>query len=496
MIHKFTPTQEQLAILDHVQAGDDLVVKALAGCAKTSTLVLISEMMHEQQKAGIYLAFNKSIATEAKGRMADSVECLTVHSLAYRNTDKNILAKLRLPFIQAKTLVSRWNISPVLIKVKVDGQEEKNKCITGNAILFLAKEAVRKYCNSSDLLLTERHCPRPNIGQAEVVGNGYQLTQTILSVAKKYWVAMINPSSDIPITHDTYLKLYSLSDCNLNGVDYIMGDEWQDSNPCTLEIVRKQKCQKIVVGDSHQNIYAFNGSRNALDDNPEVKQLYLSKSFRFGNNVEELARKVLNHLKCPILLKGNGQDYPDKILSVYDCYIYRTNTGCLGKFFELSNTNKDLKICLKVDVEDIKAFANHFFALKENKKVTRPHNQLVAFKDYAELSDYLEESKDEELKRQITLVEKIGKRIFFIADSVVPEEEADCVITTCHKVKGLEYNNVYIGDDFIRLISKDGEVTKDINELNLIYVGITRAKEYINVGSICQFLNLLDVESV
>ena len=488
----FTPTEEQQAILDHCLTGSDLVVKAYAGASKTTTLSMLSDEMHKKQKSGMYLAFNKMTAMEAKDKMADSVECLTVHALAYRNTDRKLLAKLRLPFVQANELVYRWNISPVWIVTKLAGQCEKNQKITANSILYLAKEAVRSYCNSADLLLSKTHCPRPNIGQAEVVSNLDGLKETILSVAKKYWVSMINPNSDIPITHDTYLKLYSLSDCKLNNLDYLMGDEWQDANPCTTEIFRKQTCQKIVVGDNYQQIYQFRGSINALNDDPNIKVLYLTKSFRFGDNVADLANKILIKSGAKLPLIGNGKDYPSKILNIYDCYIYRTNSGCVEKFFDLISKNGDIKVCLNIDVDDVKKFANHYFALKENKRVMRSHQMLVAFKSYDELNVYLEESKDGDLTKQIKLVDKIGKRINRISEMVVSSEEADCIITTCHKVKGLEYNNVYIGDDFTKLVDDTGNITDSDMELNLVYVGVTRAKEFINVDNIMNFFVALD----
>lgn len=58
-------TQEQQAAIDLAGQGQTMKVSALAGTGKTSTLVGIAQAT---QGRGLYLAFNKGIATEAQQR--------------------------------------------------------------------------------------------------------------------------------------------------------------------------------------------------------------------------------------------------------------------------------------------------------------------------------------------------------------------------------------------------------------------------------------------
>jgi hypothetical protein len=59
---------------------------------------------------------------------------------------------------------------------------------------------------------------------------------------------MLNPTSDLPITHDFYLKLWTLSKPVINA-DLVMLDEGQDANGLLLKILEEQKCQVIYVGE-------------------------------------------------------------------------------------------------------------------------------------------------------------------------------------------------------------------------------------------------------
>ena len=46
--------------------------------------------------------------------------------------------------------------------------------------------------------------------------------------------------------------------------DVLLWDEAQDMNPAMLDVCLKQFKPKLVVGDSHQQIYSFRGAVDAL----------------------------------------------------------------------------------------------------------------------------------------------------------------------------------------------------------------------------------------
>src|SRR5438132_14185115 len=75
------PTDEQRMAVDKFLTGKPLKIAAFAGTGKTTTLRMLAEATRAR---GVYLAFNKSIATEAKQKFPRSVDCRTTHAIAFR----------------------------------------------------------------------------------------------------------------------------------------------------------------------------------------------------------------------------------------------------------------------------------------------------------------------------------------------------------------------------------------------------------------------------
>ena len=89
-----TTTVEQSAIITFVQnavkEGRDevILVPAVAGAGKTYLLQqLVKNVPHT---SGVYLSYNKSIATKAATKFPSSIKCLTANALAYRSTVKQL----------------------------------------------------------------------------------------------------------------------------------------------------------------------------------------------------------------------------------------------------------------------------------------------------------------------------------------------------------------------------------------------------------------------
>src|SRR3954464_14382061 len=78
-----TPTEEQQAIIDAARnTSDNILISALAGSAKTTTMEMIC---HEIRTIPIlFLAFNKRIADEADKRLPSNVEVRTLNALGHR----------------------------------------------------------------------------------------------------------------------------------------------------------------------------------------------------------------------------------------------------------------------------------------------------------------------------------------------------------------------------------------------------------------------------
>src|SRR6056297_3626599 len=85
-------TEEQNQVVDCIKSGEDTKVQAPAGSGKTFVLEAAASVVPE--KRGLYLAFNKAIADEAKRKFGGHVECKTTHALAFQHVGKNYVHRL------------------------------------------------------------------------------------------------------------------------------------------------------------------------------------------------------------------------------------------------------------------------------------------------------------------------------------------------------------------------------------------------------------------
>ncbi len=76
----FTPTDEQLAVVESVAGRDSVMVEAYAGCSKSTTLQLAAPKI---RLPALALAFNKKIATDLKGLMPSNFEVKTFNGLGH-----------------------------------------------------------------------------------------------------------------------------------------------------------------------------------------------------------------------------------------------------------------------------------------------------------------------------------------------------------------------------------------------------------------------------
>ena len=67
----------------------------------------------------------------------------------------------------------------------------------------------------------------------------------------------------------------------------------------------------------------------------------------------------------------------------------------------------------------------------------------------------------------------IIKNVVDMKNNKISKNKADVILSNVHSSKGLEYSSVILGNDFMLL----DKITDDtFEELNLIYVAVTRAK--------------------
>ena len=592
-------THEQLSIVSaDVKKDEVLLVRAFAGTGKTTTLLEYVKRRPGYQFA--YITFNRSVMEEASTKFPKlNVKCLNFHKMAY--------AKFGFLYRGEKFLRGTLRQYHVLKAIGVND----------NRALF-AIRVLNEFLKSADLAVELKHAEaiRAEVSTSDwnkVYGKsnvkeklGSQSPEeNLVELVKKLWDKMLNPEdSSFPMTDAGYLKRYQLAcrrehnpvrlDVNF---DILMLDEAQDAAPVMADIILSQKeCGKILVGDPHQEIYSFMGAKNAMAtvaatvDKSKIVERRLTRSFRFGYEIADVANTLLRLKGETTCLIGSRRDLPDPVWSSWSDQEEVSAVHCLPKPKDADGVTLTLQsyapgyaatlrtrlgdrpireqgrqlvvLCrsnasvfdvasriLNLGIKDVKlgfvgglegqrlgqlmdiwrlanqsddeldAITDYFVSrfVKEYLKalengVKDPEPPLQALKSSAKLSN------DLEMQTKIAIVEKHrGNLPELIAELKKVDvgtnpsnlKCANYLLSTAHRAKGLEFDHVLLWNDFLavdhclpvewdsnghatlfRCGSYDNVEYDNVgaDELNLVYVAATRAKQRLIVSEALKHL--------
>lgn len=481
----FSPTEEQVNCGQLFMVNDRLKVRALAGSGKSSTLRYIAEQNPDM--SFLYLAFNKSMAEEAQATFPDNVEVRTVHSLAYRSVGVKYSHKLVRPSGRYVNVAGTGNEIALYYGIG-DIKAGPNKAIRKAYLGLIAKDTVNRFERSNYETLTDKCIPKHYLEDIDKRFNVdiAKVKKEILDVAKHLWKDRSNENSRVLATHDTYLKLYSLSKPDLTDYDCVFVDEAQDSNPVTLSLFDNVK--KIVyVGDERQAIYGWRSAVNAMKL-IQTAEGRLSKSFRFGQAIADVAAAIIKEE-----VYGNeniesvvGEVDPTKQYTI----LYRKNLTLVNEAVDMILNGE--KVYLNIDVQDFIAMLASAQALKDKDLKKVKHDLIMPFSTWSELTT--EAKGDPSLGKLVKIIQeqKAQEVLNTLAASHRNPKTADVVMTTVHKSKGLEWDQVILAEDFDGLFDEEGRLTEDEQEINLMYVGATRAKKVLKINEALETLILMN----
>lgn len=447
-------TPEQCYAVDYFTKQLPLKVIAFAGAGKTSTLTTMArQQMHRR---GLYVAFNKAIATDAAGKFPSCTTCKTAHSLAFRD-----IAGRGYDTGRKMTQAARSRT------FDVSGVSDKFP-FHADVFRSIVATTIQRFCQSDSQAINEHHVPRVAALTEDDQEFAYKWAPEI---AADIWSQMIDPGADMPMGFDGYLKLWALGKPRLFA-DYIMVDEAQDLNGVLIGIVRNQQAQVVAVGDSHQQIYEWRGARDALVILPGHESR-LTKSFRFGDAIAVEANRVLSAMgeRFPlhghtVIRDGVSSDRPMSVEAV----LCRSNAGVIDQAFNFLEAGR--RVATPGGTGELRSLVDDAEALQNAE---RPRSQqFLGFETWKQVQDYAQTDEGASVKVFVNLVGKYGvnklRRVLDqIKDKAFP---GDVTISTAHKAKGLEWSSVLINDDFHP--GDGGKISTA--ERRLFYVAITRAK--------------------
>jgi F-box protein, helicase, 18 len=481
-------TEQQIQI---VNSTGDIKINAVAGSGKTTTIIAFAKSKATTSRI-LYLAFNKSVKLEAeqKLRMQNMAHVIveTAHSLAFRHIVRQSKYKIK------QGDYKPYEVAQILDLIPLGKPMDR---------YIMAKHIVSMsacFCNSAVAKVSE-------IDYLETVTDNkakafVSLYQSYIEQYVRQFLAKMD-RCEIDITHDFYLKKFQLSKPKLN-FDFILFDEGQDASPAMLDIFTQQKTIKIIVGDTHQQIYSWRYAVNSLQK-IDCTSFDLNNSFRFGDNIASLANEVLK-LKLilneqqqltPVIGKGTVKTKLSKAI------IARTNVGLLMKAITYITDNRKIKHVYFEGNFNSYTYADEGASLYDvlnlylGKQFLIRDELLKTMASVADLEDYIEKTDDKQLQMMLDIVkeyeEEIPTLLKKIKDKHVTDNEkhkAEIIFSTVHRCKGMEYDVVELANDFINeekiraqrnkpdFLMLKGRIEE---EINLLYVAVTRAKALLKI---------------
>ncbi|MET9535741.1 UvrD-helicase domain-containing protein [Streptomyces sp. NPDC006649] len=458
-------TAEQGAARDAFAAGEDLALVAGAGTGKTSTLVMMGSATRGR---GLYAAFNKGIADEARERFGPNVTCRTSHSLAFRATGgpfrDRLAASAHMPLKHTARLLG----------LERDLMVGKRR-LRATTQARLVMEMVQRFCYSTDEQVAARHLGRVNGLDAE--GEQY-LAKVLLHRAQWAWEDICWSEGKLPFKHDHYLKMWALTRPTLPA-DFILLDEAQDTNPVLEEIFLAQDAQRVCVGDPAQQIYDWRHAKDIMSAFPG-QRLELTQSFRFGPAIAGVANRWLRAAGSPMQLTGHAAGVSRLArVEVPDAVLCRGNADALAEV--LGFLEQGVPVALAGGGKPLLKIAEAAIDLQAGRRTS--HHELFLFSSWGEVQEYAEQdSAAAELKAIVNLVDAYGPhQIIAAVKRMVDEDQARVVVSTVHKAKGREWNRVRIGGGFTPPEEPAGSLhAVHPADARLIYVAVTRARRELD----------------
>jgi len=491
-----TPTPEQAAIIAAAtDTEDNLLVSALAGAAKTSTLELLANALPKTQM--LCLAFNKLIATEMAQRLPANCRVQTLNSLGLSIWKDTCRTRVSVDTGKMYRLLTA--------AIERSDPAEKNTIFDSFGMLLKEARSAKAAGHIPDSRMSKnpeqmKRNPNRLMSDKEMFDS---MEEEPTALQEALLIGILEESLDEglagKIDFDDMLLLPTVYRATYPRVSLILVDEAQDLSPLNHVMLDKLARKRIIaVGDQCQAIYGFRGASSSgmadLKAQFDMTELPLTVSFRCP---EAIVRHVQG--RAPTMQHWEGNPSPGAVIhkthwSVHDipdsaAVICRNNAPLFTLAVSLLRHGRTPNLwgndITKGLVKILKKFGSTAMGQSavlqcisewEDKKLKTARNSSQVH-DRAECLRIFARQAD-------TLAGAMG----------YAETLMDCTgpiqLMTGHKSKGHEFTHVYFLD--AKLVGKDGQ------EPNLRYVICTRTMQeltYINTSG-CEELQPEEEEDV
>ena len=496
---KISFSEEQKAIFDYAEHGIlNMIVQAVAGAGKTTTLVECANRIRPDRKV-MLLAHNRSTRDTLLEKIGhkDNIKVFTLHGLAYRmfveyfgkkpeiddNKYRNYINK-NIDTIGTEFYLTIPRNAKLMYKANVFSIIDKARHNLKKSERELKRLAEKKY----NMILLGDECAFAN----QVLEWGYNNTD-VVDFQDLLWY---------PSQYGYFTKIYTS--------DIIMLDEAQDASIAQQDVVSrcfKRETRMFSFGDRDQTINSWCGSDTESFEHLKDPVLFrrdsiefpLTTNYRCGTKIIEYAKQYTdNNIHARVDAPEGEIHFNSHINDIKngDMVLCR-NISPLMEFYRIGVANgkkmyfkgeelgktiietidcsygetpKEIVDSLKHRLINTWDFFTEETGLDRRETMTNPIiiSMLDTIKTIENFPKTVENRKD---------IEK------FISEIFSNEENGGLELSTIHRAKGLEANNVFIICPSLipsKLAESDWEIEE---EKHLQYVMCTRAKNSLNFVS-------------
>jgi len=312
------------------QTDGPALVIAGAGSGKTRVLTYrIAHLLQQGVKPYRILAltFTNKAAKEMKERIGAVVGADVANSL-WMGTFHSIFARILRYESKVLGYPSSFTIydttdSKNLIKSIVKGMKLNDKAYKPGAVLSCISSA------KNDLVTPVAYARDPNRTEADKASQKPMVYEIYARYMRDCYKSGVMDFDDLLLNtnilfrdHPEVLKKYQ------NQFDYVMVDEYQDTNFSQYLIIKKlaEQHQNIcVVGDDAQSIYSFRGAKienilNFRNDYPGYNLFKLEQNYRSTQTIVNAANSIISKNQKQIqknVFSANSVGNPIKVIKAY-----------------------------------------------------------------------------------------------------------------------------------------------------------------------------------
>lgn len=495
-----SPTPEQAAIIEAAKQPQSLIVNALAGTGKTTTLTMLAKAL--PKKPALALAFNKKIKEELEKRFPPNFTVMTMNGLGHRAWSFTIH--------KSKMMVDANKLNRLTRQALQRFPDSQSQFVNIRALIVLAMQrglVPSRFENAVGLLADT---PDNWAALDEELDSG--LTPDERKLARHILAESIDEGLAGRISYDDQIYLPVVFNDAFPKFQTVLVDEAQDLSPLNHEMLRRVATDKlIVVGDPRQAIYAFRGAdHNSMENikslRPEWIELPLNTTFRCPQLVVERQHdhapeyvaaecnplgqirdlttqawswkiiKEASNGSIAILCRNNAP-----LLSMaFKLLRHNVGVNMLGREIGRGLSNLCKKLCpdITTPISDFQAILNNWFETEKSKaEVNEDGTKLDSIIDrYECIMAVLENQRPSNVKALIAAI-----------DGLFAKDSGLVTLATGHKAKGLEWDTVIHLDPWripSRWAKKPEEITQ---ENNLRYVLETRTKHTLILANLSTF---------